>query len=108
MRTASALSDHYATHAQLIKFDTHARFDALENVVDGSGSALKHFQKNVVNRHIGPMLCAEYSSGHRGGREHTGAGGLLHGSLGGAWGFDAGAALGVVPSSPPLSLLPPL
>jgi hypothetical protein len=25
-----------------------------------------------------------------------------------AWGFDAGAVLGVVPSGPPLSLLPPL
>jgi hypothetical protein len=50
---ASAVSDHYATHAQLIQSDTHAPFEMLENVIDRCRfAALKSFQKNVVNRHL--------------------------------------------------------
>src|SRR5580700_1836332 len=50
---ASALSDYYATHAQLIQSDTHAPFEMLENVIDRCRFAtLKSFQKNVVNRHL--------------------------------------------------------
>jgi hypothetical protein len=60
---ASALSDHYATHAQLIQSDAHAPFEVLENVIDRRGFAvLKSFQKNVVNRHISPLLCAKHSA----------------------------------------------
>jgi hypothetical protein len=36
--------------------DTHAPFEALDNVVDGSRSVLKRFQKNVVNRYVDPMV----------------------------------------------------
>jgi hypothetical protein len=49
---ASALSDHYATHAKLIQSDTHAPFEMLENVIDHCRfTALKNFQ-NVVNRNL--------------------------------------------------------
>jgi hypothetical protein len=45
MSTASSLSDHYATHAQLIQSDTHAPLEVFENVIDGDRSPLKRAQK---------------------------------------------------------------
>jgi hypothetical protein len=43
---ASALSDHYAAHAQLFQSDTHAPCEVLENVIDRRRSAaLKGAQK---------------------------------------------------------------
>ena len=46
---STASADHYPTHAQLIQSHPHAPFKALENVIDGGRSALKRFQKNIVN-----------------------------------------------------------
>ena len=56
MSTSSALSHHYATHAQLIQSDTHAPFEVFENVIDGDRSPLKRAQKYVVKRYFGHML----------------------------------------------------
>jgi hypothetical protein len=56
MSTASALSPHYATHAQLIQSDAHAPLKVLQNVIDGDRSPLKRAQKSVVKPYIGPML----------------------------------------------------
>ena len=53
MSATSALSDHHAAHPQLIQSDTHAPFEALDDLVDSSRSALKHSKKNVVKR-LGP------------------------------------------------------
>ena len=44
MSAASALSDHHATHAQLIQSDTHPPFKVLHNVFDSNRSALKRIQ----------------------------------------------------------------
>jgi hypothetical protein len=76
MSTASALSDHYATHAQLIQSDTHAPLKALGNVLDGNRPILKCFQNNVIKRHIGPMLCAKHSANIR-RREHASTGVMM-------------------------------
>ena len=56
MSAASALSHHYATHAQLIQSDAHAPFKVLQNVIDGDRSAAQARSKEHRQTLLGPML----------------------------------------------------
>src|SRR5580704_6705640 len=59
MSSASALPNHYPTHAQLFEPHPHRTRKAFCNVIDGDGvAALKRFENNFIDRHAGPSCFA--------------------------------------------------